>query len=151
MNQLAKKSGPNPYLKAKLMSASPGQIKLMLLDGAVRFAEQGRVALLDERLEESCDLIGRARKIVVELGAGLRPDKGVDLAGKLGALYDFAHLRLLEANIDRDVAKLDEAISIIRYQRDTWQQAMDKLADAGETKAIAPPPTPAAPRLSLCA
>ncbi|MEO1059304.1 MAG: flagellar export chaperone FliS, partial [Actinomycetota bacterium] len=33
--------GPNPYLKTKVMTASPEELRLMLYDGALKFCRQG--------------------------------------------------------------------------------------------------------------
>ncbi|NJL30429.1 MAG: flagellar protein FliS [Phycisphaerales bacterium] len=38
-------SGPNPYLRTKIMTASPQELRLMLYEGAVRFCRQSLAAM----------------------------------------------------------------------------------------------------------
>ena len=47
------------YLRTKVLTATPEQLQLMLYDGAIRFAEQAKVALLNKNYEESYRLISR--------------------------------------------------------------------------------------------
>ena len=47
--------------------------------------------------------------------------------GKLAALYNFAYRKLIEASTHRDPAALDEALDVLRYQRQTWAMLLDQL------------------------
>ena len=38
----------NAYLRTQVMSASPAELRMMLLDGAVKFARQGRQGLAEQ-------------------------------------------------------------------------------------------------------
>jgi flagellar protein FliS len=124
----------NQYLRTKVLTATPEQLQMMLYDGALRFAEQARVALLEKKWEQSYNLISRVQKIVVEMNCTLKHDVSPDLCGKLAALYNYAHRKLVEANIEHKVEALDAAINVLKYQRDTWAMLMEKL---GKEKAAA--------------
>lgn len=140
----------DPYLRSRVMTAPPEQLQLMLFDGAIRFAERGKAALIERDYEASYEAIRRARRIVEELALGLRPEGNEELAGRLGQLYDFTFRRLVAANLDRDPSALDDALLILRHQRETWAMFLKKL----ETDVVpAATPINAAPteRLSLSA
>ena len=139
----------SPYLKSRVLTATPEQLQLMLFDGAIRFAEQGRAALLERDFGQSHDRIGRAQRIVTELQGGLRHDVMPEVCGRLSALYEFAYVRLVEANLQHDVERLDEAVKVLKYQRETWSLVMREVAGGGGQAADSTPPGPAAPRLSL--
>lgn len=124
----------NQYLRTKVMTATPEQLQMMLFDGALRFCEQARIALKSKDFEESYDLISRVQKILLELSCSLKHDILPDLCGKLAALYNYAYRKLIEANVRHDVASLDQAINILKYQRDTWAMLLDQL---GRQKAAA--------------
>jgi flagellar protein FliS len=115
------------YLRTKVLTASPEQLQLMLFDGAVRFARQGRDALADGRLEASCDRLLRSQKIVLELTASLKPDVAPQLVDQLRGLYSYIYRRLVEANTRHDLQAADEAIDLLDYQRQTWQMLMTRL------------------------
>lgn len=122
------------YLRTKVLTATPEQLQLMLYDGAIRFSEQAKVALTEKKYDQSYDLLSRTQKIIAELISSLKPDVAPDLCGKLSGLYNFVYRKLVEANVDHKIDALDEALSILRYQRETWALLLDKL---GKTKAAA--------------
>jgi flagellar protein FliS len=115
------------YLRTKIFTATPEQLQLMLYDGAIRFAEQAKVALEKKDFESSYNLISRTQKIITELNSSLKHDVAPDLCGKLAALYNFVYRKLLEANVGHELAPMDEALSILRYQRETWAMLLDQL------------------------
>ena len=116
------------YLRAKVLTATPEQLQLMLYDGAIRFAEQGKAALAERRLDKSYEVLTRAQNILHELTGGLRHDVSPEVCKNLAALYDFAFRRLVHANIHHEVAAIDEALSVLRYQRETWLLLMSEVA-----------------------
>lgn len=116
------------YLKTKVMTATPEQLQLMLYDGALRFGEQARMALENKKFEDSYNAIVRMQKILTELTTTLRHELYPDLCGKLASLYNFAYRRLIRANTAHDLTALKEAMDVLRYQRETWTQMMQKMA-----------------------
>jgi flagellar protein FliS len=122
------------YLKTKVFTATPEQLQLMLYDGAIRFTEQARIALEKKNFEGSYNGISRAQKIIAELTASLKHDLAPELCKQLAALYNFVYRKLIEANIEHKLESLDEALGILRYQRETWVMLLDRL---GKTKAAA--------------
>ena len=124
----------NQYLRIKVLTATPEQLQMMLFDGALRFAEQARLALQSKNFEQSYDLISRVQKILLELSCSLKHDLLPDLCGKLAALYNFAYRKLIEANVRHDLSSLEAAIGILKYQRETWAMLLDQL---GKQKAAA--------------
>lgn len=132
------------YLRTRVMTATPEQLQMMLFDGAIRFAEQGRAALAAKNWEQSYASIGRAQKIIAELTSGLRHDVDPDLCGKLAALYNFAYRKLVEANVQHAVEAIDEALDVLKYQRETWALLLDKLgkAKAGQAAQTIDMPAP---------
>ncbi len=115
------------YLRTKVLTATPEQLQLMLYDGAIRFGEQARAALQARNYENSYTLITRVQKIVLELISTLRHDQAPDLCGKLAAIYNFAYRKLIDANVNHEVEPLDEALELLRYQRETWVMLMQQL------------------------
>jgi flagellar protein FliS len=126
--------GADTYLRTKVMTATPEQLQLMLYDGALRFAEQAKSALQKGDFEQSYNAISRAQKIITELSCSLKHELAPDLCGRLSSLYNFVYRKLLEANIDHNLSAVDEALSILRYQRETWALLLEQL---GKKKAAA--------------
>jgi len=120
-------NGPNPYLKTKIMTASPEELRLMLYDGAVKFCRQARAAIEAGQIEEMHNNLVRAQKIVLELSTSLRHDVDPELCERLSALYNYIYRLTVDANTKREVKPVDEAIQLLSYERETWQMLIDKL------------------------
>ncbi len=122
------------YLKTKVFTATPEQLQLMLYDGAIRFGEQARLALQEKNYEQSYHNISRVQKIITEMSSTLKHDVSPDLCKKLAALYTYVYRKLVDANVDHKIEALDEALTLLRFQRETWTMLLDQL---GKTKAAA--------------
>lgn len=122
------------YLRTRVMTATPEQLQMMLFDGAIRFAEMGRSAIVKKDWEGTYHNLSRAQKIIAELNKGLRHDIDPVLCGKLAALYNYIFKQLVEANLHHTLSALDDALNLLRYQRETWGLLMGKL---GKQKAAA--------------
>ena len=119
--------GAQSYLRTQVFTATPEQLQMMLYDGAIRFAEQARPALAARQWETSYTVISKAQKIINELMGNLRHDIAPELCGRLSSLYNYVYRMLVEANTQHKVTSLDEAIKILKYQRETWQMLLGQL------------------------
>ena len=123
---------PNPasaYLRNKVLTASPRELRLMLYDGALKFCHQAIEAIEAGQIEPGFDALMRAQKIVLELSTSLKHDVEPDLCAKLSALYTYMYRLLVDANMTRDAAKVEEAIRLLEYERQTWVMLMEQLGE----------------------
>jgi flagellar protein FliS len=132
----------NAYLRTKVMTASPAELRLMLLDGAIRFAGQARDGLASKDFEGAYNGFTQCRAIIMELINGIRPEHEPELSERVRSLYMFLYKELFEASFDKDVPRVEKVIELLEFERETWVMLMDKLAhEGGNGKA---PPHPAA-------
>ncbi len=120
-------TGPNPYLRTKIMTASPQELRLLLYEGAIKFCNQAKTAMLSEDHEAGFNALMRAQKIVLELSTSLNHDVAPELCEKLSALYTYIYRLLVNANMQRQVKPVDEALDLLEYERQTWQMLMERL------------------------
>jgi len=133
-------SNANAYLTTKVMSASPEELRLMLLDGAIKFAQQGLAGLGTKDYEASYTGISQCRNIVLELLNSVRQGDDADLAEKIKSVYAFMYAELIEIGIERDATRLEKVIRLLEYERETWVMLMEKVArDRGRAPTDAPP------------
>ena len=118
----------NAYLTTKVLTASPQELRLMLLDGALKFVQQGRDGLSRKDFEASFNGFSQCRAIIIELMTSIRPDCERDLAENVKALYSFMYKHLVEGVYEKDFTKIDEVIRLLTYERETWVMAMEKAA-----------------------
>lgn len=115
----------NPYATYQnntVNTSTPGELTLMLYNGCLKFIEQAKRALVDDKLEEKNTAIQKAQAIISELMLTL--DTSVPVAENMLILYEFANSRLVDGNIKNDPLLFDEAAGIIMEFRDTWKQVI---------------------------
>jgi len=128
-------TGPNPYLRTKIMTASPEELRLMLYDGAIRYCRQAAEALDQQQFEASYNGLMRAQKIVLELSTSLDPKVAPELCEKLGALYTYLYRLLVDANLEKSAKPVRECIKLLEFERETWRLLMSQLADSPDRSA----------------
>ena len=117
----------NPYLENMIMTASPQQLQMMLYDGVLRFIDSGKTDMTNGKWEGVHDNLTKARAIVAELMSGLKPKVAPELCSKLAALYVFVYQKLITGGTQRDTTQLDDALKVLRIQRDAWSELCAKL------------------------
>lgn len=118
-NNAAKAYGMN-----KVTTATPGELTLMLYDGAVKFTNIAVAALEKKDYETTNVNIQKARNIIVELTTTLNHKYAV--AEDFKRMYDYIFALLVEANMKKDMDVLVRALDEIRGMRDVWKEVMNK-------------------------
>ena len=129
----------NAYLKNRVMSASPEELRLMLLDGAIKFARQGLDALNGRNFAAMSTGITQCRNIIFELLTTIKDQHDPDLAAKVRGVYTFLYTQTVEASFEKDAVKLQKVIDLLEFERDTWVMLMQKLASEREPQGTTMP------------
>ncbi len=119
----------NAYLKTKVMTAPPEELRMMLLDGAVRFAMMAKVGMETKDYEKIYEGFKSSREIVLELINTINPGPDPQLAETVRGLYVFIFGELAKASLNKDMERLDKAIELLEYEQETWAQLLVKLAE----------------------
>lgn len=133
----------NAYLRTKVMTASPEELRMLLLDGALRFANMAKDGMEHKDYEKIYEGFTNCRNIVLELSNSIDPGPDPELAQNVRGIYIFIYGELVKASIGKDLDKLNKAIELLEYERETWAQLMEKLAE--DRKAGIVPDAPAQP------
>jgi flagellar protein FliS len=120
------------YMDSSVSTQDRGKLIIMLYDGAIKFLNIAKDKLAEDDYEQKGLYIGKAQDIVSELNNSLDMDIGGEVSQNLRGLYNFLYRHLSEANIERDVEKIDECIEILDELRDAWEQAAQAVATEGE-------------------
>ena len=121
------------YRETQIKTANQIKLIVMLYDGAIRHLN---LALDD--LEGGHELYDRvnnhivaAQDIVSELMASLDFERGGEIARGLFSIYSYANRRLLDGNVRKDRAPLEEVKRLLAELRDAWAgiSARKGLAD----------------------
>ncbi len=113
------------YQQNQILSASPEQILLMLYDGAIRFTRQAMYGLEEANLSIFHHGIQKALAIVSEFSNSLDREIGGEIADNLDALYHFMIRELTQANLQKDLQKLQVVEKLLVDLRTTWGEAVE--------------------------
>lgn len=116
----------NTYKSNSVNFASKDQLLLMLVEGATKFSKIGRQAIIDKDINKAHENIVKTQNIFYELMTTLDVAKGGEWAESLMKVYEFITRRLLDANIKKSEAIMNEIIPLIEDVRDTWNEAYKK-------------------------
>lgn len=117
------------YRSNAILTASPGQLVLMLYDGVLKSLTLAQEAFKQpesdfRRFETINHHLLKAQEIITELQAGLNLEAGGDFAKTMHRLYDYHNRRLVEANLRKQVEPVIEVEKLIREIRDAWAQML---------------------------
>lgn len=144
------------YLESEVLTASPQRLHLLLIEAAIRYIERTRTAWQRQDRDTAFETITKAQQIVAEMLAAMKMDGAPALVKQVAAIYTFVYRTLVEAGLKLDEKLLDDALRVLRIERETWSEVCLKLGTAaGEGKAAlsleaapaaASPSLPAPPR-----
>lgn len=118
----------NPYSNYKEQSLSTmtqGEMLKTLYDGLLKQIVQSKYAFEKNNLEEVNLKLQKSQLILKHLRNTL--DFTYDISKNLDSLYEYCSHLLIEANIKKETAHLDEVIKIITSLRDAYVQADKNL------------------------
>ena len=115
-------ASPQAYRSSSVMTASPGQLVVMLYDGAGRFLRQAELAAEEGAWRHAFDRLDKADAIVDELLVTLDKEQGGQLAERLAGIYVFCKRLTIEARVERDAARITKAASLLSDLRDAWAE-----------------------------
>ena len=119
------------YRSNAVLTASPGQLVLMLFDGALNALAiardaMGRAEGDSRRLEIINNQLLKAQAILSELQGGLNFEAGGEVAKTLDRLYNYYNRRLFEANMRKQVGPVIEVEKMIGELRSGWAEMLTK-------------------------
>ena len=124
------------YRQVATQTASPGNLVLMLFEGAIGFLEKGlRGFDLEDPLEFNLTInnnIIRAQAIINELSLSLNLRDGGEIAIHLRRLYGYMDRRLQESNVSKEKAGIVDVVDRLRILRDTWAQMLQQSVQKPE-------------------
>ncbi|MGN7359310.1 flagellar export chaperone FliS [Paenibacillus sp. SAF-054] len=121
------------YRQSSVQTSTPGQLLLMLFDGAIRFVRAGMNGLQKQDLQQANTNLGKAQSIVNELLSSL--DRSYEVSAGLAPLYEYINYLLIQSNIKKNVQPAEEALGYLTDLRETFAQAA-KLAVGGQSQEI---------------
>ena len=121
---------PQAYRQNSVLTASPGQLVVMLYDGAIRFLRQAEIAMEEGSVAQTNDRMQRAEAILEELISTLNMDAG-EISQRLQSIYIFCRSELIASRIHRDPKKIQQVVGLLTNLREAWAEIAGNGAGAG--------------------
>lgn len=123
------------YQAIAVNTASPGQLILMLFDGALRFMTAAVAAFGETDRSKQAEGIHnnlvRAQNILRELQSSLDQEKGGEFSKRMRPLYEFMIGQLNEANLNKNVKPIEIVEKLLGQIRDAWAQMLVQSSPHG--------------------
>ena len=94
------------YKNSRVLTASPAELTLMLYEGAIKFCNIASVAIDNNDIEKAHINIVKTERIIDHLRITL--DMKYPVAQDFERIYSYLSKRLVEANVTKDKAILEE-------------------------------------------
>jgi flagellar protein FliS len=118
---------PNPwksYRQITTLTAPPGQLVLMLYEGALRSLERALSGFTyTDPAEANMTIhnnLQHAQEIIRELNRSLNMDQGGEFASTMRRLYQYFNQRIRESNLRKEPTGVEEVIRHLTVLRDAW-------------------------------
>ena len=116
------------YRQIATQTATPGQLVLMLYDGALGFLERALLGFKEEDPLERNQLIHnnimRAQAIIQEMNYALNMEAGGEFSATLRRLYYYFDERLHESNLKKHDRGVKEVIKRLTVLRNAWAEML---------------------------
>lgn len=143
-------SARDAYLETQVLTANPFKLRLMLIEGAMRFTGQSLMLWDEGRDEAAWEASIRAREIISEIMSSLTREL-TPLAKQILPLYTYIFRTITEGQLERNRDKVLDALRILGEERETWRMVCEQFAGEIEnlqaqapTEIVAPKTLPAA-------
>jgi flagellar protein FliS len=113
------------YQRASVLTATQGQLIVVLYDGAHRFLCQAAIAMRDGNIPVAHQKLRRAEMIINHLRNSLDFERGGTLSERLEAIYLFCSRYLNEARLERDPERVEKVDALLSTLREAWAQVAD--------------------------
>ena len=117
----------NPYEQYKntqVSTATPGQLVVMLYEGAITFCKIAVLGIEEKNVETASVNLIKVQNIVNELKISINKKAGGDISEALDSLYEYMMRKLIEANIKKDIGIVKEVQHMLEELREAWVEAV---------------------------
>lgn len=123
---MVKHNGYAQYQNAKILTASPAELTLMLYEGAIKFGNIAIIAMQNKNPAKAHENIVKVEKIIQNFRDTL--DKKYPIWEEFEKVYVYLLRRCHEANISKDPEIMEEVLNHLRSMRDNWKEVMKATA-----------------------
>ena len=130
------------YQKTNVATSGKMDLIILCYETVIQNLHASKRFIEDGEYEKKAKALQKALDILNELQSCLSFDKGGQIAKNLDAIYAFITRRLLEGDVNNELAAYDESIRILGELKQGWDGISSKNADPQTTHNPRPPLKP---------
>jgi flagellar protein FliS len=115
------------YLVTEVLTATPQKLQLMMIEAAIRFGQQARQQWQEGKTQAASDSLIRCQQIMAQLLGGMKPELDPELVSRVAGVYVFVFNCFVHAHLNHDQQHLDDALSVLAEEQQTWRLVCEKL------------------------
>lgn len=116
------------YQSVQIGTSSRAKLVQLLLEGAIRFANEASEAMTRRDRARAGERLSRCHDILVELENSLDAKHAPELCAQLVGIYRFCRRRLLDASLHQSPAAIDDVGTALTPLRDAWAELATRPA-----------------------
>lgn len=128
------------YQRTNINTASQGRLVVLLYEGAAKHLTAA-LSLFDSNFKiKPSDIenfgihLQKTQAIITELQVSLDMEKGGEIAKNLMSLYVYFNEELMTASINKDKAKIEFVLKMVKELADSWRMIANSTANAPAAK-----------------
>lgn len=116
------------YLENEILSRSPEWLVPLMYEHLLASLSRAAVQIETADLEGKAESLERASRIVLELIATLDHERGGDIAARLGSLYGYFAIEIINIGRSLDLHSLAKITELVRELHGAWVAAAEAAA-----------------------
>lgn len=114
------------YQQNQVKTADPHRLVVMLYEEAIRYLKEAVEAFEGGDPERKCERLIFGMEVISELLSSLDTEAGGEIANNLKGLYTYMLQRLVLAEAEGDVGKVQEVISMLQELLEAWSEVSQR-------------------------
>lgn len=124
--------------QSRVSAATPHRLVQLLMDGALDRLAIAKGHMQRREVPQKVNAVNRVMSIIDGLRMSLDHNIDAAMSDNLENLYDYMNRRLLLANINNDVAGLDEVSALLRELKEAWDAIPQGLQSGEISESLVP-------------
>ena len=132
------RNGFQNYRRARVDTADPKKLVILCYEETISQVKLARQRCVEKDYEGKSKALLKAQDIVCELQMALDFEQGGAIANNLDSLYNYVKTRMVQADMGKDLAAMDEVEGLLSELKSAWEEAFRSFEKSGVPSHPAP-------------
>jgi len=125
------RNGFQNYNRARVDTADPKRLVILCYEEMISQIKMARQRCDKKDYERKSKALLKGRDIICELQCALDFEKGGVISTNLDSLYNYVKTRIIQADLGKNLAAMDEVAGILTELKSAWEEAFRSLEEHG--------------------